>query len=121
MAAETKRILIVEDEPSLLGLLSLYFSSQLGWEVTAVADGTAALAAFETGRFHTLLADVDLGDGPNGIEVATRLRAQHPPLKVVIMSGEPKNEARARAADIETFVPKPFDLPELGTAVCCEP
>ncbi len=121
MAAETRRILIVEDEPTLLELLKLYFSCRMGWEVVAASSGAAALKASETGPFHMLLADVDLGEGPNGIEVARRMREQHPPLKVVIMSGEPKNEAKARAADIETFVAKPFDLPDLGTVVCCEP
>jgi DNA-binding response OmpR family regulator len=121
MAAETKRILIVEDEPSLLGLLSLFFSSQLGWEVVAVADGAAALDAFQAGRFHMLLADVDLGGGPDGIEVARKLRDQDPPLKVLMMSGEPGNEAKVRKARLGPFVAKPFDLPELRRAVCCQP
>jgi two-component system alkaline phosphatase synthesis response regulator PhoP len=120
MVAETRRILIIEDEPSLLGLLSLFFSSQLGWEVVAVADGAAALDAFQAGRFHVLLADVDLGAGPDGIEVAQRLREQHPPLQIVIMSGEPKNEAKAHKARLGTFMSKPFDLPDLKKALCCQ-
>ncbi|MBI5241152.1 MAG: response regulator [Elusimicrobia bacterium] len=121
MAAETKRILIVEDEPSLLELLSLYFTTKLGWEVVTAGSGAAAFEAFQSGPFHMLLADVDLGRAPDGIEVARQLREQEPPLKVVIMSGEPKNEARARAAGLETFLAKPFDLPDLGTVFCCAP
>lgn len=121
MPAEPRRILIVEDEPSLLELLSLYFSAKLGWEVVAAGSGAAALEAFESGEFQVLLADVDLGGGLDGIEVAQRLRRRHPPLKVVIMSGEPANEAKVRKAKVGDFMPKPFDLPDLGTMVCCQP
>lgn len=121
MPTKPKRILIVEDEPSLLDLLSLYFTTKLGWEVVCAGSGAAALEAFEPGKFHMLLADVDLGDGPDGIEVARQMRQQEPPLRVVIMSGEPKNEAKARNADLGTFLSKPFDLPDLGTVLCCQP
>ncbi|MCX5795366.1 MAG: response regulator [Elusimicrobia bacterium] len=118
---EPKRILIVEDEASLLELLSFYFRTKLGWEVVAAGSGAAALEAFEVGKFHMLLADVDLGGGPDGIEVARRLRDQDPPLKVVMMSGEPANETKVRKAKLGSFMPKPFDLPDLGTMLCCEP
>jgi DNA-binding response OmpR family regulator len=120
MAAEQKRLLIVEDQVSLLELLSFYFTTKLGWEVVTAVSGAAALEAFAIGKFHMLLADVDLGDGLDGIEVAKRLRDQHPPLKVVMMSGEPKNEAKVREANVGAFMPKPFDLPDLGTMLCCE-
>ncbi len=121
MPSEPKRILIVEDEPSLLELLSFYLTTKLGWEVVAADSGAAALQAFEVGKFHILLADVDLGDELDGIEVARRLRNQDPPLKVVMMSGEPKNEAKVREAEVGAFMAKPFDLPDLGTVLCCEP
>jgi|GEM_PF-2732162 len=121
MDIKPRRILIVEDEPSLLELLSFYFTTKLGWEVVAAGNGAAALDAFKVGKFHMLLADVDLGDGPDGIEVAKRLRDQEPPLKVVMMSGEHANAAKVREANIGAFMPKPFDLPDLGTMLCCEP
>jgi DNA-binding response OmpR family regulator len=108
-----KRILVVDDESALLQLLTCYLAKQ-GWEVTAVSSGTAALEAFEVGRFHMLLADVDLGDGMCGIEVARKLLDQEPPLKVVMMSGKAENATKVREANVGRFVAKPFDFSQLG-------
>lgn len=110
----TRRLLIVDDENDILVLLRFYFTTR-GWEVATVSDGAAALKAFEADRFQVLLADVDLGDGMDGIEVSKRLLDQHPHLKVVIMSGKQENAARVRDAKVGTFIGKPFDLLNLGS------
>jgi two-component system OmpR family response regulator len=108
----TRRILIVDDEDQIITLLRFYFT-KLGWEVVSAGSGAAALKAFEADKFHVLLADVDLGDKIDGIEVARRLLDQHPHLKVVMMSGKPENKARVRDAKVGAFIPKPFELPSL--------
>jgi len=83
-----KPLLIVEDNEALRKMLAVYFD-KAGCEVVAVENGRGALQVFSPGRFAVLLADVNLDDGINGIEVALKLRAQEPDLKVFLMSGEP--------------------------------
>ena len=108
----TRRLLIVDDEGEIIRLLRFYFT-KLGWEVVTADSGAAALEASAEDKFHALLADVNLGDGLDGIEVAKRLLDQHPHLKVVMMSGKPENEFRVQEAKVGVFVAKPFDLPSL--------
>jgi DNA-binding response OmpR family regulator len=111
--AAVKRILVLDDEHAILKLLSFYLAQQ-GWEVVAVSSATAAIEAFAAGRFDMLLADVDLGDGMDGIEVARRLLEREPPLKVVIMSAIAGNAAKVREANVGGFLTKPFDFSQLG-------
>ena len=115
----TRRLLIVDDKDEILNLLRIYFT-KLGWEVVSASSGAAALKAFEADRIHVLLADVDLGEEIDGIEVAKRLLDQHPHLKVVMMSGKPENESKVREARIGAFVVKPFDLPNLSNILNAE-
>ena len=119
MEARAKRILLVEDEPLLLNLLSLFFS-KMGWEVATADSGSAALQTFAQEKFHVLLTDVDLNDKIDGIEVARQLSAAHPPLKVYIMSGDHSNEEKVKAANLGSFLPKPLDFPALNSTFCCE-
>lgn len=120
MATGSRRILVLDDDASVRQLLSSYLSKE-GWEVVAVGSGEEAFHAFTLGRFSAVLADVDLGEELDGIEVAKRLLCQDPRLKVVIMSGRPQHAQRVMQDDIGTFLSKPFDIPQLGRVLCCQP
>ena len=115
-----KRVLIVDDEPEIRQMLSFYLS-KIGWEVVAVKSGQEALQAFKLGRFEAILADVDLKEELDGIDVAKRLLNQDPCLKVVIMSGQPQNAERVKEAKVGAFITKPFEVPAINALLCCEP
>jgi len=69
---ETKRILVVDDEPDT----SLYLCSLLedhGYEAEAASDGEAALAAMEQFRPHLVTLDVMM-PGRSGLDLLVRLR-----------------------------------------------
>jgi CheY-like chemotaxis protein len=104
---EAKPILIVEDNADLLRMLTVYFR-KVGHKVVAAKNGLEALQAFTPGQFGLLLADVNLGDGLNGIEVAQKLREKEPKLR--FMSGEPANLTQAKAAGLGDCLQKPLDL-----------
>ncbi len=73
------------------------------------------LAAEHAGEIDLLLSDVVLGH-MDGQELATRLVAQYPGLKVVLMSGYP-SEMLTRAGQggpVFPFVSKPIDFPTLA-------
>lgn len=100
-------VLLVEDEL----LVSQAFREALedeGHRVTAVQDGSAALAADQRDPAEVLVTDLRM-PRMGGLEVLSRLRVRRPGLPAVIVSGYP--------ADVP-------DLGETGaalTAVLCKP
>lgn len=111
-AAEAKPVFLVEDNAALRKMLTAFFN-KAGYEVVAVESGPEALRVFAPLRFALLLADVNLGDGMNGVEVARKLREQEPELKVFMMSGEPASLSLAKAAGVGTCLAKPLNLAQL--------
>jgi len=103
------RILIVDDDPAILRLLSLCVNRR-GWEVYAAKNGPEALRIFERDRFNLLLSDVHLGAEMDGIEVAKMLLNIEPRLTVVMMSGMPSTADRVKAAGVGSFLAKPLSL-----------
>ncbi len=99
MAGETKRplrrALVVEDNAALPALITGAVAS-LGFDVDTVADARAALRAFAQGDPDLLIADVDLGSRPNGIELAHILRSQAPYIGVVFLTHYPTPESAAQ-------------------------
>ena len=57
-----------------------------GFTVTAVENARRAIRMFDEADPDVLVADINLGPGPNGVELATILRAQAPYLGVVFLS-----------------------------------
>jgi len=58
-----------------------------------VGSSTSAIAAFAPLRFDVLISDIHLPERPNGVELATILRAQDPGLALVFVSNYPSTEA----------------------------
>jgi PAS domain S-box-containing protein len=80
-------ILLVEDDASVRRLLAILLESA-GYRVTAAADGAEALAivAESQRRFDLLLSDYVM-PGLSGLELCNALRASHPEIRVVLMTG----------------------------------
>ncbi|HAH06076.1 MAG TPA: hypothetical protein DCM05_06030 [Elusimicrobia bacterium] len=108
MSIKTWRALIVEDDASVRGLLARCVE-RAGWQALAVASADEAFHAFASGRFRAVLSDVDLPEGRDGVQLARTLRDVQPGLFFLLLSGDPSNEERARAAGFESFMHKPFD------------
>lgn len=87
-AAPALRVLYVEDDPALRGILTAILGSRRDLEVVVTAGSPAeALAAAETAAFDVALLDLSLGDDAmSGIELGIALRAQWPDVGVVILS-----------------------------------
>lgn len=84
---EPLRVLYVEDDPALRGILSAILTNRMDLQVVATAASpTEALAAASV-DFDVALLDLALGDDDmSGIELGMALRAQHPHIGVVILS-----------------------------------
>ena len=102
-------VLIAEDDAALRTLTARSLELD-GYRVLVAADGQAALdaAAAHGGPLHLLLADLML-PRLSGPALCDALRAQHPGLKVLFMSGYGPEMAAAQGANDERcFLAKPF-------------
>lgn len=83
---EPHRILLVDDDPFTLTMLDSSLRS-LGYEdVTPVRTASEAIPAARRKPPDVAILDLDLGEGPTGIDVAHRLRELYPPVGLVILS-----------------------------------
>lgn len=79
------KILVVDDEPAILRLVS-GFLSRAGHEVTTSADPAAAMEACRKETFDVLLSDVRM-PGMDGHELARWVAVNYPATRTLLMSG----------------------------------
>jgi two-component system phosphate regulon response regulator PhoB len=107
----TKRLLLVEDDPTLGVTLKERLASE-GYQVQWAATCAAARSAFrERADWDLVLFDVGLPDG-SGFELAAEWKDRVPFLFVTALSDA---EHRLHGFDLgaEEYIPKPFHLREL--------
>ena len=111
------RILVVDDEPDLVTILTKYFS-EAGYAVDAAAHGGDALIAVSHYRPDVVVLDVMM-EGLNGVQVLERIRALDPAIRVIMISGS--NDASLKPTAMEmgafAFVTKPVGLGQLHQTV----
>ena len=112
------RILVVEDDPDVAELLGELLQSQ-GHEVTTAPNGPGALACVAHSMPELILADYNLPDGPNGLELAGAIRAAAGrTLPAIILTGDiSKATLRAVTEAGCSVLSKPVSLAELGQAI----
>ena len=112
----SKRILVVEDQEDNRRILRDLLTSA-DYEMTEAVDGEQALAAVAKQRPDLILMDIQM-PVLDGYEATRRIKAD-PALKdvpiIVVTSyaSSGGDEARARAAGCDDFVPKPFSPRQL--------
>ena len=74
MSADSPRVLVVDDEPNIVDVITMALRYQ-GFEVASAGHGHEALAAVESFRPQLMILDVMLPD-MEGFEVAARLGAE---------------------------------------------
>jgi CheY-like chemotaxis protein len=116
---EPARILVVDDEPAVRRFVTEALRSS-GYDVVGASTGREALAAvYGESRTPTLLlTDIEM-PGMSGVELAARIRADRPRIRVILMTGREASAVRARerAGLVEGVLLKPFGLAELLHAV----
>ncbi len=111
-------VLLVEDDAAVREV-TRGFLAHLGYRVLSAQDAEEAvrLAEHHPGAIDLLLTDVVL-KGPSGRDVAARLRATRHGIRVLYMSGYPRDTLALRGpGDLGALVPKPFTLHGLSRAV----
>src|SRR5215510_1582217 len=110
---ERVRVLVVDDEVALTDLLSMALRYE-GWQIRAVATGSAAVRVAKQFQPDAVILDVMLPDF-DGLEIMRRLRAQDPNLPVLFLTARDAVEDRVAGltAGGDDYVTKPFSLEEL--------
>ena len=92
--ANKPRVLLVEDDPAQLALISARFRSAK-FEFETASDGHQALSLMKDRRFGIVVADIEL-PGLSGLDLLRSLRGQTP---VILISGAITPTTRAKAID----------------------
>jgi two-component system, NtrC family, response regulator GlrR len=102
-------ILVVDDDPDLLKLLSMRLSGA-GYRVTATASAEEALVKIAMERPQLVLSDVQL-PGKDGLALFDAIRVQHPSLPVILLTahGTIPDAVEATSRGVFTYLTKPFD------------
>lgn len=117
---EQETILVVEDEAQLCTVVGRFLKRR-GYNVLTAGSGNEALKLWEQhhGQVDLLLTDLVMPEGMTGRELADRLLARQPGLKVLYTSGY-SSEVAGRDLSLQegfNFLPKPYQPSELATVV----
>ena len=108
-------VLIVEDDPSILMVLSAYLSGE-GYRVLQAENGEQAFEILASKpHLDLMVTDFRLPGGSSGVQIAEPAVKLRPDLKVIFISGYPQ-EIRETDSPITRKAPimgKPFDLDKL--------
>src|SRR6516162_603849 len=109
----SKRILIIEDEPTLALLLQERLEKE-GYSVTTSRDGEEGLAQALREGFDLLVLDIKL-PGRNGFEVCRELRRHciNVPVLMLTARGDVKDRVKGLKLGADDYLAKPFDVAEL--------
>lgn len=80
-----KRVLVVDDEPMIVSLLSTVLREK-GWDVTEAWSGTDGIDQLDRARFDVILTDLVM-PGDSGIDLLRAAKEIHPDVEVILMTG----------------------------------
>ncbi len=113
MTDEPPRVLVVEDDPELAGMLERLLAGE-GYRVEIAADGQQGLHLGLTRTFDVIVLDRGL-PALDGLDLLTRLRGRGVGTPALVLSalGTPADRVAGLDAGAEDYLPKPFDVDEL--------
>ena len=117
-ASDPIRVLVVDDEPNIVDVISMALRFQ-GFVVDTAATGDEALAAVASFRPQLIVLDIMLPD-MEGFEVAERLGADRGQIPIIFLTGygDIPSTVRAMKSGALEFFTKPFDDEAFDGCVC---
>lgn len=115
--SESARVLVVDDEPSLVDAVSTALR-YAGFETVGAADGEEALAAADHGDFDAIVLDIMMPE-TDGVDVCRILRDRgvEAPVLFLTARADVTDKVTALRAGGDDYVVKPFSLPEVVARV----
>jgi DNA-binding response OmpR family regulator len=111
-------LLYVEDE-ALIQQMLVTDLEEAGFAVLVTNNGTEALAvlASQSEELHGLITDINLGDGPDGWDVARKARELRSGLPVVYVSAASEHEWTSQGVPASLMITKPFVPAQVVVAI----
>ncbi|NOU36737.1 MAG: sigma-54-dependent Fis family transcriptional regulator [Kiritimatiellaceae bacterium] len=111
------RILIVDDEPTILNLLNKILVGQ-GYDATPASNGEKALQLLQTERFDLMISDINMTP-INGMELLRKAGSAWPDMGVIMLTayGTVATAVEAMKEGAFDYITKPFKLDELVLTV----
>lgn len=112
-----EKILVVDDEKSILDLLKVVFKKE-GWRVSTCFSGPKALELIDKEDFDLLICDIKMPQ-ISGMKILKYIKEKKPDIPVIMITayGSIKQAVEALKAGASDYVVKPFDLDELKIIV----
>ena len=116
-----KRILIVEDSPTMRALLNSALEGlEIPVKITEASSGFEALRQLPRGPFDLIVTDINMPD-INGLELVSFAKSNSAyrsiPLIIVSTEGAEKDRARGIELGADAYLVKPFDAENLREVV----
>ena len=115
--ASKGKILIVDDEPMVLKLLSMQVE-RLGYTTTSAVNGPDALALLEKSPFHLMVTDIIMPQ-MDGLALMQQAVAIRPDLECIVVSGQADLAIAVEAMKMGAinYIQKPISLMELEVSL----
>jgi DNA-binding NtrC family response regulator len=111
-------ILAIDDDPECLSALRRALSG-IGYPVLTTEDADQVFAMLRDKPVDVLISDIDM-PAMNGVELIRRVRAAHPDVVRVLLTGQGTFDSARRAindGEVYRFLEKPFDVRNLRQVV----
>ena len=117
MGSEGATVLVVDDEPGICRALSEYLVAE-GHHALTASSAEEALKALDVLKPQVAFVDLRL-PGMNGLSLLKEMRRRRHDLQIVLITayGGPDAAIQATQAGAYAYLPKPFDIEEVGRIV----
>lgn len=113
-------VLLVEDKDTARDSLTRLLRGR-GYEVTPASSGSQAILEAKQGSVSVVIMDINLGDEPDGIDVAEEIQRLHPLTSFIFVSGYTDSSHHKRAHEknlrVGGWVEKPLNAGRVGELV----
>lgn len=115
---EDRKILVVDDDPSMRTLTRRMLSRMGIADVAEAASGAEALQLLEAAWVDLVICDWNM-PAMSGMELFARARSLRPDLLFLMLTGraDAESQAAARNAGVATFMVKPISAPDLKARI----
>ncbi len=107
-------VLVVDDDPMLLGLLVDTLET-IGYRVTGAQGGVAALDCLTNHSFDLMVTDIKMPD-IDGIQLLKKVRRHYPSMPVLFITGYASPEMIGEASP-DGFLAKPFRIQHIEALI----
>jgi CheY-like chemotaxis protein len=110
------KLLLVDDEPSILTTLRMILTSE-GFDVHTAASGKAAKAALVQTSFDVVLTDLSMESTTSGYDVVHAAQEQTRKPVTVVLSGYSELLDKWQMEGADAGLQKPVDVPDLVATI----